>query len=111
MPSDATTPAAPKARFALGWTLLTIALTLFVLMPVLWLAAMAFKPDDVMFARPTQWAFTPTLDHFVYVIDSGFVRYLLTSVALGIVSTVLVVLIGTPAAYASVRAWRRRSAW
>ncbi len=103
MPSDATTPAAPKARFALGWTLLTIALTLFVLMPVLWLAAMAFKPDDVMFARPTQWAFTPTLDHFVYVIDSGFVRYLLTSVALGIVSTALVVLIGTPAAYAFAR--------
>ncbi len=91
------------SRHALGWTLLTVTLTLFMLLPVLWLAAMAFKPNDVMFARPTQWTFAPTLDHFVYVINSGFARNLLTSLALGLVSTALVVLIGTPAAYAFAR--------
>jgi len=88
---------------AIGWTLLTIALTAFLLLPVLWLAAMAFKPDDVMFARPTQWTFLPTLDHFDYVISSGFLGHLFTSVVLGLVSTILVVLIGTPAAYAFAR--------
>jgi multiple sugar transport system permease protein len=95
--------AATRPKFDLGWTLLTVALTGFLLLPVLWLLAMAFKPDDVMFARPTQWAFTPTLDHFDYVITSGFVGHLMTSVVLGLVSTALVVLIGTPAAYAFAR--------
>lgn len=95
--------AAQRTRPAIGWTLLTIAVTVFLLLPVLWLAAMAFKPDEVMFARPTQWLFTPTLDHFDYVLASGFASYMLTSVVLGLVSTALVVLIGTPAAYAFAR--------
>jgi multiple sugar transport system permease protein len=111
MPSEDLTMAAPSGaaaahrqpRFAVGWTVLTVVLTAVLLMPVLWLLAMAFKPDDVMFARPTQWSFAPTLDHFDYVIESGFVGHLLTSVALGLVSTALVVLIGTPAAYAFAR--------
>lgn len=89
--------------YSLAWTLLAAGLALFLLFPVIWLALMAFKPDDVMFARPTQWAFTPTLDHFSYVIESGFAQYLWTSVILAVVSTVLVVLIGTPAAYAFAR--------
>lgn len=100
MPSEA---AAARPRIAWGWTALTIAFTAFLLAPVCWLAAMAFKPDEVMFARPTQWLFTPTLAHFAYVIDSGFARYLLTSIVLAVASTALVVLIGTPAAYAFAR--------
>lgn len=89
--------------YSLAWTLLAAGLALFLLFPVFWLALMAFKPDDVMFARPTQWTFTPTLDHFSYVIESGFTQYLWTSVILAVVSTALVVLIGTPAAYAFAR--------
>jgi len=85
------------------WTLLAAGLALFLLFPVIWLGLMAFKPDDVMFARPTQWTFTPTLDHFAYVIESGFLQYLWNSVVLAVVSTVLVVLVGTPAAYAFAR--------
>lgn len=93
----------PRKRYSIGWTVATIAFTGFLLLPVIWLLAMAFKPDEVMFARPTQWLFTPTLEHFTYVIESGFAGYLLNSVILGLVSTVLVVLIGTPAAYAFAR--------
>lgn len=103
LPTPLPSPAAKAPGPAIGWTLLTAALTLFLLLPVAWLAAMAFKPDDVMFARPTRWSFVPTLDHFDYVIASGFAGHLLTSVALGLVSTALVVLIGTPAAYAFAR--------
>ena len=94
---------APSARYHLGWTLLTIALAALLLFPVAWLAAMAFKPDEVMFARPTQWLFAPTLDHFAYVIESGFVGHMVTSVMLALFSTGLVVLLGTPAAYAFAR--------
>jgi len=91
------------SNYSVAWTLLAAGLALFLLFPVIWLALMAFKPDDVMFARPTQWTFTPTLDHFSYVIESGFLQYLWTSVLLAVVSTVLVVLVGTPAAYAFAR--------
>lgn len=86
-----------------GWTLLTAALAALLLFPVAWLGAMAFKPDDTMFVRPTVWLFAPTLDHFRSVVDAGFLRYLGTSVALALASTALVVLVGTPAAYAFAR--------
>ncbi|MEF7616609.1 carbohydrate ABC transporter permease [Aquincola sp. MAHUQ-54] len=90
-------------RFSVGWTLLTIALALFLLFPVGWLATMAFKPDEVMFTRPTAWTFAPTMEHFRYVIDSGFLGYLGSSVLLALASTAMVVLVGTPAAYAFAR--------
>jgi multiple sugar transport system permease protein len=91
------------SRFSLGWTLLTIAIAALLLFPVAWLALMAFKPDQVMFVRPTEWLFTPTLAHFVYVLDQGFLRYLGASIALALISTLMVVVIGTPAAYAFAR--------
>lgn len=90
-------------RHSVGWTLLTVALAALLQFPVIWLAAMAFKPDEAMFVRPTAWLFTPTLDHFRYVVEAGFLRNLATSVALALVSTALVVMIGTPAAYAFAR--------
>lgn len=86
-----------------GWTLLAVASAVLVLFPVAWMAGMMVKPTDLMFARPTVWLFTPTLAHFDYVIAQGFHSYLLTSLALGGASTALVVLIGTPAAYAFAR--------
>jgi multiple sugar transport system permease protein len=97
-------PARPEApRYAVGWTLLTVALAVLLLFPVAWLAAMAIKPDELMFVRPTAWSFAPTLQHFSYVLEQGFLGYLGSSVTLALVSTALVVLIGTPAAYAFAR--------
>ena len=96
--------AAPdKARHSIVWTLLTIVIAALLLFPVVWLGAMAFKPDDLMFTRPTVWTFTPTLDHFNYVLAAGFLKYLGSSVLLALISTVMVVVIGTPAAYAFAR--------
>lgn len=96
-------PKAPVEPISWLATVAVIAITLLVLIPVIWFASMMFRPDTAMFARPTQWLFTPTLDHFRYVIDSGFLGYMLNSFILATVSTVLVVLIGTPAAYAFAR--------
>ena len=90
-------------RASIGWTLLVGVIALFLLFPVLWLAGMAVKPDDAMFARPTQWLFTPTLDHVGYVMKLGFLQYMGSSLALAGASTALVVLVGTPAAYAFAR--------
>lgn len=89
--------------FSFIWTTLTISIAAIALFPVLWIGSFMFRPNSAMFARPTEWLFTPTLEHFHYVIDNGFLGYLGTSVTLASVSTLLVILLGTPAAYAFAR--------
>jgi multiple sugar transport system permease protein len=91
------------------YTLLAWTYVLVVLFPVIWMALMMFKPESVMFQRPTVWLFEPTLEHFSYVIEQGFIKNIGTSLIVSILSTLLVVVIGTPAAYAFARfpMWRR----
>lgn len=93
----------PEGSRGLLWTVVTVVYAAIMLFPIFWMASMMVKPNDAMFARPTQWLFTPTLEHFSYVIEHGFHWYLLTSFLLCTVSTALVVVIGTPAAYAFAR--------
>ena len=88
---------------AVLWTSITVAYAAVVLFPIFWMASMMVKPNDAMFARPTVWLFAPTLEHFNYVLAQGFHWSLLTSFVLCLVSTALVVVIGTPAAYAFAR--------
>lgn len=90
------------------FTLVAAAWALVVVFPVLWMALMMFKPEAIMFARPPVWLFRPTLEHFHYVLGHGFAWSLLTSLIVAVVSTGLVVLIGTPAAYAFARFPMRR---
>jgi multiple sugar transport system permease protein len=85
------------------FTLVALAWALVVLFPVFWMALMMFKPEAIMFARPPVWLFTPTLEHFDYVLAQGFVWNLLASFVVASASTLLVVLVGTPAAYAFAR--------
>ena len=91
------------------YTLVAWAYVLVVLFPVLWMALMMFKPESVMFQRPTVWLFEPTLNHFDYVIEQGFIKNIGASLIVSVLSTLLVVVIGTPAAYAFARfpMWRR----
>jgi multiple sugar transport system permease protein len=93
----------PDRSGSLLWTGVTVVYAALVLFPIFWMATMMVKPNDAMFARPTVFFFTPTLDHFSYVIAQGFHWNLLTSFVLCLVSTALVVIIGTPAAYAFAR--------
>jgi multiple sugar transport system permease protein len=90
-------------RRKLAWTVLALACAALILFPVFWMATMMVKPTDIMFARPTVWLFEPTLEHFDYVVERGFHQYLFTSLLLGGISTILVVILGTPAAYAFAR--------
>ncbi|RTL94791.1 carbohydrate ABC transporter permease [Ancylobacter aquaticus] len=93
----------PEGSKALLWTSITVVYAAIMLFPIFWMASMMVKPNDAMFARPTQFLFVPTLEHFSYVLEHGFHWYLLTSFLLCTVSTALVVIIGTPAAYAFAR--------
>lgn len=85
------------------FTLAAAAWALVVVFPVLWMALMMIKPEAIMFARPPVWLFRPTLEHFEYVLGHGFVWNLLTSLIVAVASTALVVVVGTPAAYAFAR--------
>jgi multiple sugar transport system permease protein len=91
----------PKVQWL--WTLLLLVIVVIMLFPVVWFGSFMFRPDSAMFARPTQWLFEPTLEHFAYVYENGFIRYLGTSFLLASISTLLVVVLGTPAAYAVAR--------
>jgi multiple sugar transport system permease protein len=96
-------PKNPVAARGQIWTGVVIVYAVVMLFPIFWMAAMMVMPNDAMFARPTVWLFVPTLEHFDYVLHLGFSRNLLTSFVLCTVSTALVILIGTPAAYAFAR--------
>ena len=98
-----------RERRSIAFTVLCALYLIVMLFPVYWMAMMMVKPSDVMFVRPTEWAFSPTLAHFDYVLEQGFLANLGTSLIVSIGSTLLVVVIGTPAAYAFARfrIWRR----
>ncbi|MFI9487238.1 carbohydrate ABC transporter permease [Promicromonospora sp. NPDC052451] len=81
-------------------TTLTWLLALAFFFPVAWMAATAFKQENQAASDPPTWFFTPTLDQFRAVIEGGSGTYVANSAIATGVSTVLVLLLGVPAAYA-----------
>jgi multiple sugar transport system permease protein len=92
-----------RQRHAVVFTLLAITYGIVILFPVVWMATMMIKPAAVMFERPTAWLFEPTLANFNYLLEGGFNWALVNSFIVALGSTILVVIIGTPAAYAFAR--------
>jgi sorbitol/mannitol transport system permease protein len=80
---------------ALGWI---VALGMF--FPVLWMLLTAFKQERDAFTSPPKFAFSPTLDQFDAVLSGGLNAALLNSLWTTVGSTVLVILLALPAAYA-----------
>jgi sorbitol/mannitol transport system permease protein len=81
-------------------TTLTWLLALAFFFPVLWMAMTAFKQENQAASDPPTWFFTPTLDQFRAVIEGGSAAYVGNSAIATGVSTLLVLLLGIPAAYA-----------
>jgi sorbitol/mannitol transport system permease protein len=78
--------------------------------PILWMVLTAFKQEKDAFTSPPKFAFSPTLDQFSAIFDGGLGTALLNSAWTTIASTLLVLLLGLPAAYAlsirPVEKWR-----
>jgi len=90
-----------------GWGVLAWVVGLAFFLPVLWMVLTAFKPESAAETWPPQFTFTPTLAEFRLVF-SGWGPFVTHSVVATVVSTVLVLLLGIPAAYAlSVRPIKR----
>jgi sorbitol/mannitol transport system permease protein len=84
---------------SLGWI---VALGMF--FPVLWMVLTAFKHERDAFTSPPKFVFEPTLEQFDAVLSGGLNAALANSVWVTVASTLLVIGLGLPAAYAlSVR--------
>jgi sorbitol/mannitol transport system permease protein len=80
---------------ALGWI---VALGLF--FPVFWMVLTAFKQERDAFTSPPKFIFKPTLDQFDAVLSGGLNAALANSLWVTVASTVLVIVLALPAAYA-----------
>ena len=80
-----------------------------IFLPVLWMVVTAFKPESAAETWPPKLTFSPTLGEFRLVFH-GMVPYLENSAMATIFSTILVLILGLPAAYAlsvrPVKRWR-----
>ena len=82
-------------RTAAAWVI-----TLLLFFPLGWLALMAFKTELQAISVPPLWWFTPTLDNFREVQErSDYLLYARNSLITSVLSTVIGLMIATPAAY------------
>jgi sorbitol/mannitol transport system permease protein len=92
-----------------GWAILAWAVALGFFLPVFWMVLTAFKPESAAETWPPRFIFTPTLAEFRLAI-TGMGPFLVHSVIATVGSTILVLLLGVPAAYAlsvhPVKRWR-----
>ena len=92
-----------------GWGVVAWVLGIAFFLPVLWMVITAFKPESAAETWPPRFTFSPTLAEFRLVF-SGWGPYVTHSAIATIGSTILVLLLGVPAAYAlavhPVKRWR-----
>ena len=92
-----------------GWAILAWAAAIIFFIPVLWMVITAFKPESAAETWPPKFIFTPTLSEFRLAI-TGMGPFLVHSIIATLGSTILVLLLGIPAAYAlsvrPVKHWR-----
>jgi sorbitol/mannitol transport system permease protein len=91
------------------WAIVTYILVLVMVFPVIWMVITGFKQEADAYAPTPTLIFQPTLDQFLLAINSGFGAYLFNSVVAALVSTVLAMLLGIPAAYSMVFQMRKKS--
>ena len=82
-----------------GWGVLAWVVGIAFFLPVLWMVLTAFKPESAAQTWPPKFVFTPTLAQFRLVF-SGWGPFVTHSLIATTVSTVLVLALGVPAAYA-----------
>ena len=81
-------------------TLITWLLALGFFLPVAWMVLTSFKQEADAATNPPTFFFAPTLEQYRAVIDAGLGDYMLNSAIATAASTLLVLLLGIPAAYA-----------
>jgi multiple sugar transport system permease protein len=107
-PASRRTPSPrPRSRRRTFWVLtgLFLAATCLVMIsPFVWAMMSVTKPTNVAFVNPPVFTYSPTLQAFVDLWQgTNFYKYLLNTIIIAIICTVVALLIGLPAAYALSR--------
>lgn len=91
-----------KGKWGVGsiWSFVAWVAGIVFFFPVLWMVLTGFKQEADAYSDPPKLFFTPTLDQYRGVLESGIGTTLLNSAFATIVSTLLVLLLGVPAAFA-----------
>ncbi|UQU64457.1 carbohydrate ABC transporter permease [Couchioplanes caeruleus] len=97
-----TTLAAPaKRRLATSvWGVVAWVAGIIFVFPVIWMVLTSFKQEQDAASNPPTWVFTPTLDQYAAVFDRNITPFLLNSLMASVFSTLFVIVLATPAAYA-----------
>ncbi|MBT0565236.1 carbohydrate ABC transporter permease [Williamsia sp. CHRR-6] len=107
---DSPRPSRARNPRGIALTWLTWILAIGFFFPVLWMVLTAFKKESDANTDPPTFFFTPTLEQFRNAFDAGIGTPLLNSVFATVMSTVLVLALGVPAAFAlSLRPVRKTS--
>lgn len=103
--SAARKPRRGSRRTTAAVSLVLIAIIcLIMLSPFVWTAMSVTKPTNVAFVNPPQFVYTPTLQAFVDLWQTtNFYKYLTNTLVVAVISTVVALVIGLPAAYALSR--------
>jgi multiple sugar transport system permease protein len=74
------------------------------LFPIYWMIATSFKSSGDILVSPPRWVFQPTLENYIYAFTvANFGRYIVNTLIIAIASTIIVVGVGTLAAYSFAR--------
>lgn len=98
-------PGKPIGLIDLAQALFLLALLLFITFPLFWMVTTSLKVQNETFSTPPRFFnFTPTLEHYQTIIEEGEVpRTGLNSLIVATGTTILAVILGTPAAYVFAR--------
>ncbi|MGA7933586.1 MAG: carbohydrate ABC transporter permease [Kovacikia sp.] len=105
---DSQKPSTKAIRFSISkflFWLAVVAIVLFCLAPILWQVLTSFKVNEDIAKIPTVYVPTRyTLSHYLELFTRRpFLRYILNSALVSIISTVVCLAVGAPAAYALAR--------
>ena len=87
----------------LRWTIVDIVVVVYALIPVLWTLSLSFKTAEAQTDKkffPSEWTWQNYKDIFT---TNEFIRALINSIGIAIISTLIAVVLGTMAAYAIAR--------
>ena len=96
----------PRRRGVVRWIVAIVAIAIIVvyLSPIVWLILTSFKDRVDIFSSAPSLLFTPTLDNYIEAfVKKGFGDNLVNSAVVGVVSTLVAMVVGVPAAYSLSR--------
>ncbi len=93
-----------KSAKSLLLGVVVVVLAVVVILPIVWVAFMAFRPENIMFYAPWEVPLSFTVKNFVEkTFNSEFLRSIYNSMEIGLVTAIVTVALGVPASFALAR--------